>query len=44
MKFKDIPPIFLAISIIAYVSVHTFIIVSHTKEIKCLNNNHKGNV
>ena len=38
MKFKDIPPIFLAISIIAYVSVHTFIIVSHTKEIKCLNN------
>lgn len=38
MKFKDIPPIFLAILIIAYVSVHTFITISHTKEIECLNN------
>ena len=38
MKFKDISHIFLAISIIAYMGVHTFITISHTKEIECLNN------
>ena len=38
MKFKDISHIFLAISIMAYMGVHTFITISHTKEIECLNN------
>ena len=38
MKLKDISHIFLAISIIAYMGVHTFITISHTKEIECLNN------
>ena len=38
MKFKDISHIFLAISIIAYMGVHTFITISHTKEIEYLNN------
>ena len=38
MKFKDISHIFLAISIIAYIGVHTFITISHTKEIEHLNN------
>lgn len=38
MKFKDISHIFLAISIIAYMGVHTFITISHTKEIEHLNN------
>ena len=37
MKFKDISHIFLAISIIAYIVVHTFTTISHTKEIECLN-------
>ena len=37
MKFKDISHIFLAISIIAYMGVHTFTTISHTKEIECLN-------
>lgn len=38
MKLKDISHIFLAISIIAYMGVHTFITISHTKEIEHLNN------
>ena len=38
MKFKDISHIFLAISIMAYIVVHTFTTISHTKEIECLNN------
>ena len=38
MKFKDISHIFLAISIMAYIVVHTFTTMSHTKEIECLNN------
>ena len=38
MKFKNISHIFLAISIMAYMGVHTFITISHTKEIECLNN------
>ena len=38
MKFKDISHIFLAISIIAYIGVHTFITISHTKKIEHLNN------
>ena len=38
MKFKDISHIFLAISIMAYIVVHTFTTISHTKEIKHLNN------
>ena len=38
MKLKDISHIFLAISIIAYIGVHTFITISHTKEIEHLNN------
>ena len=38
MKFKDISHIFLAILIIAYMGIHTFITISHTKEIECLNN------
>ena len=38
MKFKDISHIFLAISIIAYMGVHTFITISHTKKIEYLNN------
>ena len=38
MKFKDISRIFLAILIMAYIVVHTFITISHTKEIECLNN------
>lgn len=38
MKLKDMPRIFLAISIIAYMGVHTFITISHTKEIEHLNN------
>lgn len=38
MKFKDISHIFLAISIMAYIGVHTFITISHTKEIEHLNN------
>ena len=38
MKFKDISHIFLAISIMAYIGIHTFTTISHTKEIECLNN------
>ena len=38
MKFKDISHIFLAISIMAYIVVHTFTTISHTKEIEYLNN------
>lgn len=38
MKFKDVSHIFLAISIMAYIGIHTFITISHTKEIECLNN------
>ena len=38
MKLKDISHIFLAISIIAYMGVYTFITISHTKEIEHLNN------
>ena len=38
MKFKDISHIFLAISIMAYIVVHIFTTISHTKEIECLNN------
>ena len=38
MKFKDISHIFLAISIIAYIGIHTFTTISHTKEIEHLNN------
>ena len=38
MKFKDVSHIFLAISIIAYIVVHTFTTISHTKKIECLNN------
>ena len=38
MKLKDISHIFLAISIMAYIGVHTFITISHTKEIEHLNN------
>ena len=38
MKFKDISHIFLAISIMAYIGIHTFTTISHTKEIEHLNN------
>ena len=38
MKLKCISHIFLAISIMAYIGVHTFITISHTKEIEHLNN------
>ena len=38
MKFKDISHIFLAISIMAYIVVHTFTTISHTKKIEHLNN------
>ena len=38
MKFKDVSHIFLAISIMAYIVVHTFTTISHTKEIEYLNN------
>lgn len=38
MKLKDISHIFLAISIISYIVVHTFTTISHTKEIERLNN------
>ena len=38
MKFKDISHIFLAISIMADIVVHTFTTISHTKEIEHLNN------
>ena len=38
MKFKDILHIFLAISIMAYIGIHTFTTISHTKEIEHLNN------
>ena len=38
MKFKDVSHIFLAISIMAYISIHTFTTISHTKEIEHLNN------
>ena len=38
MKFKDISHIFLAISIMAYIGIHTFTTISHTKEIEYLNN------
>ena len=38
MKLKDISHIFLAISIMTYMGVHTFITISHTKEIEHLNN------
>ena len=38
MKFKYITHIFLAISIMAYMGIHTFTTISHTKKIECLNN------
>ena len=38
MKFKDVSHIFLAISIMAYIGIHTFTTISHTKEIEHLNN------
>ena len=38
MKFKDISHIFLAISIMAYIGIHTFTAISHTKKIEYLNN------
>ena len=38
MKLKYITHIFLAISIMAYIGIHTFTTISHTKKIECLNN------
>ena len=38
MKLKYISHIFLAISIMAYMGIHTFTTISHTKKIECLNN------
>ena len=38
MKLKYITHIFLAISIMAYMGIHTFTTISHTKKIEYLNN------